>query len=194
MAAALSRPVIQNDSLKPAELQRLFAKALEAAREFAMAGAAIYATVPSAFLKFFIQGLEGGGFSYRHCLIWLKQSFVMGRGDYHYRHEPILYGWIENGAHFFVDDRTQDSVFEVERPLLNELHPTAKPTELIANSTRRGELVYDPFAGSGSTIIAAHQLGRIAYSCEIDPAYVAVQLERLSLLGLEPKLAVNDET
>jgi DNA modification methylase len=186
------RRAIENDSLKPTELQKLFAAALALAREHAAAGAAIYATVPSVFLKYFIQAFEDGGFSYRHCLVWIKQSFVLGRSDYNYRHEPILYGWAENGAHYFTEDRTQDSVFEVNRPMVSELHPTTKPVELIArmivNSSRPGELIYDPFGGSGSTILAAHQLGRIAYACEIDPGYVAVELERLSLLGLEPKL------
>jgi DNA modification methylase len=157
-----------------------------------MPGAAVYATVPSVFLKYFIQGLEDAGFSYRHCLIWLKQTFVMGRADYHYRHEPIVYGWIENGPHYFVDDRTRDSVFEVNRPMVSDLHPTTKPVELIAkmlaNSSRPDEVVYDPFAGSGSTIVAAHQLGRVGYGCELDPAYLAVSLERLSILGLKPRL------
>ena len=184
------RRLIENDSLRPVELQKLFATALGLAREHAIPGAVIYATVPSVFLKYFIQGLEDGGFSYRHCLIWLKQTFVMGRADYHYRHEPILYGWLENGPHYFVDDRTHDSVFEVDRPIASDLHPTTKPVELIAemlaNSSRPGEVIYDPFAGSGSTIVAAHQLGRIGYGCELDPGYLAVQLERLSMLGLEP--------
>jgi DNA modification methylase len=186
------RRLIENDSLKPTELQKLFATALSLAGEHAIPGAVIYATVPSVFLKYFIQGLEDGGFSYRHCLIWLKQTFVMGRADYHYRHEPILYGWLENGPHYFVDDRTHDSVFEVNRPVVSDLHPTTKPVELIAkmlaNSSRSGDLIFDPFAGSGSTIMAAHQLGRVGYGCEIDPGYLAVSLERLSILGLKPRL------
>jgi DNA modification methylase len=107
--------------------------------------------------------------------------------DYHYRHEPILYGWLPNGAHYFRDNPSQNSVFEVDKPQVNALHPTTKPVELIsrmvANSGRPGELIYDPFAGSGSTILAAHQLGRIGHGCEIDAGYVAVTLERLSLLG-----------
>ncbi len=190
-----ARRSIANDSLEPGELQMLFARALENARQFAQAGATIYATVPSVFLKYFIQGLEQGGFAYHHCLIWLKQSHVMGRADYHYRHEPILYGWLEDGPHYFIDDRKQDSVFKIDRPQVSELHPTTKPVELvarmIANSSQHNEIVYDPFGGSGTTIVAAHQLGRVGYSCEIDPAYIAVHLERLSMLGLEPKLEVR---
>jgi DNA modification methylase len=187
-----NRRPIENDSLGPAELQKLFAAALNLARKYSFPGGAIYATVPSVFLKYFIQGLEDGGFTYRHCLVWIKQTFVLGRSDYHYRHEPILYGWIGNGPHYFVDDRTHDSVFEVDRPQASDLHPTTKPVELIArmiaNSSRPGDLVYDPFGGSGSTIIAAHQLGRVGYACELDPGYIAVQLERLSMLGLKPEM------
>jgi DNA modification methylase len=189
------RPFIENDSLEPDELQRLFSSALAIGKEYAIPGAALYATAPSVFLKYFIQGLEDSGFSYRGCLVWVKQTFVLGRGDYHYRHEPILYAWLENGPHYFGGDRTHNSVFEIDRPTISGLHPTTKPLELIAkmiaNSSRPGELVYDPFAGSGSTIIAAHQLGRIGYGCELDPAYLAVQLERLSMLGLEPKLILQ---
>jgi DNA modification methylase len=186
------RRAIANDSLPPAELQLLFGDALKSAVSHALPGASIYATVPSQHLKFFIQGLEDGGFSYRHCLVWIKQNFVMGRADYHYRHEPILYGWLANGPHFFIEERDHDSVFEIDRPAVSELHPTTKPVELIAemikNSSLPGDLVYDPFTGSGSTIVAAHQLGRVGYGCELDPGYVAVQLERLSLLGLKPEL------
>jgi DNA modification methylase len=186
------RRPIENDSLKPTELQKLFAAALNLARQYALPGTVIYATVASVFLKYFIQGLEDGGFSYRHCLVWVKQSFVLGRSDYHYRHEPILYGWLDNGPHYFTDDRTQDSVFEVDRPRVSDLHPTQKPIALIAkmmmNSSRVGELVYDPFCGSGSTLLAAHQLGRIGFGVELDPGNVAVTLERLALLGLQPEL------
>jgi len=185
-----NRRPIENDSLGPAELQKLFAAALNLARKYSFPGGAIYATIQSVFLKYFIQVLADGGFTYRHCLVWIKQTFVLGRSDYHYRHEPILYGWIGNGPHYFVDDRTHDSVFEVDRPQASDLHPTTKPVELIArmiaNSSRPGDLVYDPFGGSGSTIIAAHQLGRVGYTCELDPGYIAVQLERLSMLGLKP--------
>jgi DNA modification methylase len=102
------------------------------------------------------------------------------------------YGWLGNDPHFFVDDRTQDTIFEIDRPAASPWHATTKPVELIArmiaNSSRPGELVYDPFCGSGSTLLAAQQLGRIGYGVEIDPGYVAVTLERLSLLGLKPEL------
>jgi hypothetical protein len=94
-------------------------------------------------------------------LVWIKQQMVLGRCDYHYRHGPILYGRLDNGPHYFCDDRTQDTIFQIDRPVTSEFHPTTKPTQLIApmiaNSTRAGELVYDPFSGSGSMLLAAHQ-------------------------------------
>lgn len=187
------RASIANDSLKPEEIRKLFGSSLRAAAKYAMPGAAIYAMVPSgSMLPQFIAGLEDGGFTFKHSLVWLKNSLVLGRGDYHYRHETVLYGWIENGPHYFVADRSKDTVFEVDRPQASIFHATTKPIELAArmimNSSRKGELVCDPFVGSGTTLLACEQLGRIGFGVELDPRYVAVTLERLSALGLEPKL------
>jgi DNA modification methylase len=184
---------IENDGLPPNEVKALFEASIKEALAFALPGAACYATVPSGpLLPFFIAAFEGAGLSFKHLLVWVKQQFVIGLSDYHYRHEAILYGWVENAPHYFIKDRTQDSVFEIDRPLVSDLHPTTKPVELlarmIANSSLPGEIIYDPFCGSGSTIVAAHQLGRVAHACEVDPSYVAVALERLAMLGLRPTL------
>ncbi len=184
---------IENDKLTAGETGLMFKKALELAKGFAEPGAACYATVPGGpMVVYFISAMNEAGFKFRYSLVWVKQQFVLSMGDYHFRHEPILYGWLENGAHFFTDDRTQDSVFEVNKPHASEFHPTTKPVELIArmisNSSLKGELVYDPFCGSGSTLLAAHQLDRIGYGVEIDAGYAAVTLERLSAIGLKPQL------
>jgi len=186
-----NRPIGNDGSERAAAA--CFTKAIALALRFAEVGVCFYAAVPmGAALPFFIAAFNEGGLSFKHSLVWVKQQMVFGRADYHYRHELILYGWIENGAHYFTDDRTQDSVFEVDRPHSSEFHPTTKPVELIArmvkNSSREGELVYDPFCGSGTTLLAAHQLGRIGYGVEIDPGYVAVTLERMTQLGLKPEL------
>jgi DNA modification methylase len=118
----------------------------------------------------------------RQQLVWVKDVFVMGRHDYHYRHEPILYGWKEGGAHFFGGGRAQDTVWEIPRPRRSETHPTMKPVELVAralsNSSRPEDLVYEPFAGSGTTIIAAEQTRRRCVALEIDPRYAQVAVER----------------
>jgi DNA modification methylase len=184
---------IENDALAPQEVSALFRDALKQALKFAAKGAACYATVPSgALLPYFISAFADAGVSFKHLLVWVKQQFVIGMSDYQHRHEAVLYGWVENGAHYFTPDRTQSSVFEVDRPHVSDLHPTTKPIALIAamiaNSSRRGEAVYDPFSGSGSTIVAAAQLKRVGLGCELDPGYLAVALERLSSLGLKPEL------
>ncbi len=184
---------ITNDHLSEAETGALFRDGLTVASKYCEPGACVYASVPGGrLLAGFIGALEAAGFAFKSTLVWVKNQFVIGMSDYHYRHELILYGWLQNGAHLWNGDRSQDSVFEVERLHVSDFHPTTKPVELIArmvaNSSRPGEVVYDPFCGSGSTLLAAHQLGRIGYGCEIDPGYVAVALERLSLLGLKPKL------
>jgi DNA modification methylase len=184
---------IENDHLTAGETGIMFKQALEVARQFAEPGAACYATVPAGpLLVYFIQAFTAAGFTYRAQLTWVKSCFVIGMADYHHRFEPILYGWLPDAAHYFVDDRKQDDVFEIDKPRVSEFHPTTKPVELIArmirNSSREGEVVYDPFCGSGSTILAAHQLGRIGFGCEINAGYAAVCLQRLSALGLEPKL------
>jgi DNA modification methylase len=125
-------------------------------------------------------------------LIWLKQQFVLGMSDYHYKHEAVLYGWLGNGAHYWAGDRSQDSIFEVDRPHVSDLHATTKPVELvermIANSSRPTEGIYDPFCGSDTTLVACERIGRIGYGVEIDPAYAAVILERMSALNLKPEL------
>jgi len=184
---------IANDDLGPAEVTGLFRDSLKQALAFATKGAACYATVPSGpLLPRFIAALDDSGFSFRHLLVWVKQQFVIGMSDYQYRHEVVLYGWLPNGPHYFIADRSQSSVFEIDKPRVSDLHPTTKPVALIAamiiNSSRQGEVVYDPFLGSGSTLVAASQLRRIGFGCELDPGYVAVALDRLDALGLKPEL------
>jgi DNA modification methylase len=179
----------QDPNLAP----QIFSDGLRVAIRYAEKGASCYATVPGGpLLPDFIEAFNKSGFSFKSLLVWVKNQFVLGRSDYQLKHENILYGWIESGSHYFVNDRTQCSVFEIDKPHSSELHPTSKPIALmapmIANSSRPGELVYDPFAGSGTSIVAAHQLGRVGYGCKIDPCYLAVILERLSVLGLKPEL------
>lgn len=189
---------IQNDSLSPAELEKLIRQALQNAAAHTVQGASIYvASPPGTLLPSLIKAFDGSGFEYRWQLVWLKDQIILSRGDYHFKHENILYGWKPDGAHYFTEDRTQASVFEYPRPKVSEEHPTMKPPELIAhminNSSRLGGLVYDAFNGSGSTMVAAEQTGRVCYGMEIEPQYVAVTLERLSLMGLTPK-QIDDGT
>ena len=122
------------------------------------------------------------GFKLAQVLIWVKNSLVFGRQDYHWRHEPILYGWKEGSAHHFIDDRTQSTVWEYNKPKSNDLHPTMKPLELVGkaiiNSSRKGDVVLDLFGGSGSTMIAATQVDRSAYLMELDEKFADVIVKR----------------
>lgn len=131
-------------------------------------------------------------FSLKHCLIWIKNNHVLGRSDYNYKHEPVLYGWKKKGTHEFFGG-FQTSVFEFPKPQKNDLHPTMKPVALIArlieNSTRKRALVLDSFLGSGTTMVAAHQLGRKCFGLELEPKYCQVILNRM--LKLDPTLVVK---
>ena len=114
----------------------------------------------------------------RQCLIWKKNSLVLGRQDFHWIHEPILYGWKDGAAHNWYNDRSQTTVMEYDKPRCNSVHPTMKPVEmliyLLKNSSQRDEIVLDTFGGSGSTLIACEQTGRICRTMELDEKYCDV--------------------
>ncbi|MBI9008697.1 MAG: ParB N-terminal domain-containing protein [Tenericutes bacterium] len=145
-------------------------------------GGAIYVCHAATELKNFLLSYLEAGFKYAQQIIWEKNALVLGRQDYHWRHEPILYGWREGAAHFFVDDRTQDTIWNYNKPRKSEEHPTMKPLELvgkaIANSSRRHETILDLFGGSGSTLIAADQLDRKSCLMELDERFVDVIVKR----------------
>lgn len=115
-------------------------------------------------------------------IIWAKNSMVLGHGDYHYQHEPIIYGWDKNGTHKFYGDRSQTTIWNIDRPSRSEEHPTMKPIKLveraIMNSSLRDQLVLDLFGGSGTTLIACEVLGRVGYMLELDNRYIDVIIKR----------------
>ena len=118
----------------------------------------------------------------RQCLIWNKNAMVLGRQDYHWKHEPCLYGWKEGASHLWASDRKQCTILNFDRPTVSKEHPTMKPVGLfdylIKNNTKKEDVVLDLFMGSGTTIIACEQNGRIAKGMEIDPRYVDVAIAR----------------
>lgn len=122
------------------------------------------------------------GWKVRECLIWNKNAMVLGRQDYHWKHEPCLYGWKDGESHYWGNDRKQTTVLDFDKPTKNDLHPTMKPVTLFAyqikNSSKKEDIVLDLFAGSGTTIIACEQSNRKAYCMEYDPRYVDVIIER----------------
>jgi DNA modification methylase len=171
---------IQNDDGD--NLAVMLAQAFKEADAALTESAALYVAHPSGALSVvFGNQFLVAGWHLHETLVWVKDSMVLGHSDYHYRHEPILYGWKGKRATWH-GDRTQTSVLEVPRPKRSEQHPTMKPVELITrclqNSSGPGELGYEPFCGSGSTIIAAQQLGRKCYAMEIDPVYCDVAVKR----------------
>jgi DNA modification methylase len=173
---------IQNDSLSEKELAALWSDCLNNLWGALKPGGVIYATVPARPLHLvFASGLKERE-ALRQVLLWLKDSMVMGHSDYHYKHEPILYGWKPGAAHYSTSDRTKTSVLEHDRPKRSQEHPTMKPLslwgELIVNSSRKGEVVFDPFLGSGTTLIACEQLARVCYGMEIEPKYCEVIINR----------------
>lgn len=170
--------IVENDEQSPEELRAFLADALGLALAHCEPGAAWYVAAPPGPLHqvFGAVLLEFG--VWRQTLVWIKDRFVLGRSDYHYRHEPIFYGWAPGAAHFFVDDRTLDSVLEVQRPTRSAEHPTMKPIDLvrrcIENSSKPGWIVGEPFGGSGTTLIASAAAGRVARVIEFAPRYCDV--------------------
>lgn len=130
------------------------------------------------FRKAFIDA----GFELKQCCVWVKDTMVMGRQDYHWRHEPILYGWKKGAAHSWNSDRKQTTVWTFDRPKQNREHPTMKPINLICypilNSSKKDDIVLDFFGGSGSTLIACEKTGRQCRMMEVDPVYCDVIVRR----------------
>ena len=187
---------IANDDLSEEGTRQLVAASLRAAP--LRPGGAFYVFAPGGALHLaFLLAMRDAGLAVHESLVWVKDRFVLGHSDYHSRSEALLYGWRGGAAHYFIGDRTQDTVWECPRPTRNAEHPTMKPATLveraIRNSSRPGETVYDPFVGSGTTLIAAESAGRRAFAMEIDPAYAQVALERwATLTGRRPTLVERD--
>ena len=173
---------IQNDKQEDSDFYDFLFKAFTNMFENTKKGGAIYVCHADTEGLNFRNAYKNAGFKLAECLIWVKNALVLGRQDYHWRHEPILYGWKEGAAHYFIDDRTQDTIWEYNKPKRNEEHPTMKPLELcgraISNSSRVGEVVLDLFGGSGSTMIASDQLQRKSYLMELDERFVDVIVKR----------------
>lgn len=174
---------IANDSLSQSETRDLIVRALGVGLSVLKPGAAFYVCSPSGDMELtFRVALQDAGLRLRQAIVWVKDVFVMGRQDYHWRHESILYGWVDGAAHYFVDDRTQDTVWECQRPRASKEHPTMKPVALVEralrNSSRPGDAVYEPFSGSGTALVGCERLGRACYAVEIEPRYAQVSIDR----------------
>lgn len=206
---------IKNDNMDNESFYSFMLQIYQSAYEFMREGAAIYVFHAESTGHIFRQAFLDAGLKLAQCLIWEKNAFVLGRQDYQWRHEPCLYGWKEGAAHYFINDRTQDTVileddvdFEAmkkadliayiedmhrkykdqtsviyeNKPTRNDIHPTMKPVTLIgrlmSNSSKSGWNVLDLFGGSGSTLMAAEQLGRTAFLMELDEKFCDVIVKR----------------
>lgn len=190
--------VVENDDLSEEQLGALLREAFSTALVATKPGAAWYVAAPPGPLHVIFAHLLNEVGVWRQTLVWLKDQFVFGRQDYHYRHEPIFYGWAPGAGHYFVEDRTKDTILDVQRPRQSKDHPTMKPVELVArcltNSCPPRGLVYEPFGGSGTTLLAAHALGQHARVLELDPRYVDVILRRFAEhTGITPTLEGTGE-
>ena len=206
---------IENDHMDAASFYSFLLAAFQSMNDAMRPGAGIYVFHAESTGLQFRQSYTDAGLKLAQCLVWEKNAFVLGRQDYQWRHEPILYGWKEGAAHYFINDRTQDTVLledELDfpnmkkqellafiqryiqqykdmttvhyenKPARNDMHPTMKPVPLIGrlmnNSSRPGWLVGDFFGGSGSTLMAAEQLGRTAFIMELDERNCDVIVQR----------------
>ncbi|MFN2925368.1 site-specific DNA-methyltransferase [Lachnospiraceae bacterium YH-ros2228] len=173
---------IENDSLKGDEFYKFLLSAFTNMAAHLEKGGAAYVfhadTEGLNFRKAFIDA----GFHLAGVCIWVKNSLVLGRSDYQWQHEPILYGFLQNGKHPWYSDRKQTTIWNFNKPKRNKDHPTSKPLDLLSypikNSSQENAIVLDTFGGSGSTMMACEQMNRICYMSELDPKYASVILRR----------------
>lgn len=173
---------IKNDHMKDEGFRQFLRDAYVSADTVMKAGAVFYIWHADSEGYNFRGAAKDAGWTVRQCLIWKKQSMVMGRQDYHWKHEPCLYGWKDGAAHLWAADRKQTTILEFDRPSKSEFHPTMKPVALfeyqILNNTKGSDIVLDSFAGSGTTVIACEKTGRVAMVMELDPKYCDVIIKR----------------
>jgi len=173
---------IQNDSMDNEGFRQFLRDAYVTADTVMKAGAVFYIWHADSEGYNFRGAAHDAGWKVRQCLIWKKSTMVMGRQDYHWKHEPCLYGWKEGAGHLWATDRKQTTVLEFDKPNRNKEHPTMKPVALfeyqMLNNTKGGDIILDSFGGSGTTMLAAEKNGRIAYLMELDPKYCDVIVKR----------------
>lgn len=187
---------IKNDEMGDDQFRQFLRDAYTAADMVMKPGAVFYIWHADSEGYNFRGAAQDAGWKVRQCLIWKKSSMVMGRQDYHWKHEPCLYGWKEGAGHLWAADRKQTTILEFEKPSRNGEHPTMKPVALfeyqLLNNTKGGDQVLDSFGGSGTTLIAAEKNGRVARLMELDPKYCDVIVKRWQ--DFTGKIAIHAET
>lgn len=184
---------IKNDSMNGKEFYQFLYDFYIALGIYTKSGGVWYIWQPDKQAHKFIQAFQDAGYKYSGLLIWVKNTLVMSRGDYHAKHESCVYGWKEGAAHAWFSDRKQTTVLNFDRPTRNTEHPTMKPVPLIAyqikNSSKKGDIVADAFGGSGTTMVASHKINRKCYLVEYDPKYCQVIIDRMR--KLDPSLVIK---
>lgn len=189
---------IQNDKMGDDTFREFLSNAFKAADSVMKPGASFYIWHADSEGYNFRGACIDAGWTVRQCLIWNKNTIVLGRQDYHWKHEPCLYGWKDGAGHLWASDRKQSTVIDYDKPARSAEHPTMKPVGLfdycIQNNTKGADIVLDLFGGSGTTMIAAEQDGRKARLMELDPHYCDVILTRWeSLTGNKAELICEEE-
>ena len=173
---------IKNDKMSDEKFREFLRSAFMNANLFLKEGGTFYIWHADSEGYNFRGACQDVEWKIRECLIWVKNSLVLGRQDYHWKHEPCLYGWKDGAGHIWNSDRKQTTVLEFDRPSRSSEHPTMKPIKLFAyqiqNNTVEGNIVLDTFGGSGTALVACEQVGRSCYTMELDPRYVDVIVER----------------
>ena len=173
---------IENDSMGDETFRQFLIDAFSTADSVMKPGASFYIWHADSEGFNFRGACHDIGWTVRQCLIWAKNSMVMGRQDYQWKHEPCLYGWKEGASHSWYSDRKQTTLLEFDRPTKSLMHPTMKPVPLfsylIKNSSKTNDAVLDLFGGSGTTVICCEDMNRAAYVMELDPRYVDVIIDR----------------
>ncbi len=173
---------IQNDSIKGEKFYNFLLQAFKNMAAHLEKGGAAYIFHADTEGLNFRRAFQDAGFHLAGCCIWVKNSLVLGRSDYQWQHEPVLYGFLQNGKHPWYSDRSQTTIWNFDKPKRNKNHPTSKPLDLLAypigNSSQANGIVVDTFGGSGSTLMACEQTNRICYTMELDEKYASVILRR----------------
>ena len=184
---------IKNDKLENDKFYKILLAAFQNMAANLEKGGAAYVFHADTEGLNFRRAFIDAGFHLAGCCIWVKNSLVLGRSDYQWQHEPVLYGFLQNGKHYWSKNagRSQTTIWNFDKPKKNKNHPTSKPLDLLAypigNSSRENSIVIDTFGGSGSTMMACEQTNRICYTMELDEKYASVILRRFVENGGDPK-------
>lgn len=188
--------VIMNDKMENNQFREFLVSAFKNAKDNMKSGAAYYIWHADNEGYNFRGACIDAGLQLRQTLIWVKNSITLGRQDYQWKHEPCLYGWNDGASHSWYNDRKQSTTLCFDKPSKSKEHPTMKPIKLfdyqIKNSSKSGDVVLDLFGGSGTTIMACEQNGRIGYLMELDPKYVDVIIERWEKFTGEKAVLISE--